>query len=313
MLQNVLVGLVAGVASALLFVAPFGGTPLALPLFALTGLPIAIAGFGWGGVAAVASVAAGSVLALGIAGSGGAIIFAFLFAIPVAWATVAATQPTTTRDGRGYRPLGLVLAHAAGAVTLGVIVIGVLAGFDPAALAAEFTPAFVEWAAAANPETLLTESDVAPLVGLYVTLLPATVAFLGVAMVVLDLVLGVKSVGLSDRLKRAPDELWTVSLPPAVPAAFVVATALAFLLPGAPGYAAQVVTGALGAAVALEGLAVIHAVTRGMAWRGPLLAVMYAMILLSGLPILLFALLGIAESFFHFRARRLTPRGPTLT
>ena len=63
----------------------------------------------------------------------------------------------------------------------------------------------------------------------------------------------------------------------------------------------------LGTAVALEGLAVVHALTRGLSWRAPLLAAAYALIVLSGIPILLLALLGIAESAFHIRARRLLP------
>ena len=51
MTQVFLVGIGAGIAAALLFMAPIGGTVLAFPLFLLTGLPIAIAGLGWGVIA----------------------------------------------------------------------------------------------------------------------------------------------------------------------------------------------------------------------------------------------------------------------
>ena len=50
-----------------------------------------------------------------------------------------------------------------------------------------------------------------------------------------------------------------------------------------------------------------------MVGRIATLAVVYALILLSGLPLVLFALLGIAETMFHIRARRLNPRGPSPT
>jgi hypothetical protein len=314
MVQNVLVAMVGGFAAALLFVAPFGGTPLAIPLFALTGLPIAIAGFGWGGGVALGAAIAGTALAFGFAGPGGGMMLALLFAAPTAWAALAATQPTTTPDGRGWRSPGLVLAHAAAASALGVIGVGAIAGFNPETLTQEITKALVDWAATVNPGPgpAPTAADVAPLVRLNVALLPATVGILAMAMVALGLYLGARSVAFSERLRRPLDPLWTVSLPAAVPAALVVATPLAFL-PGSIGHAAGAVAGVFGAAVAMEGLAVIHALSRGISWRAPMLGALYALIFLSGLPIVLLALLGLAESAFHIRARRLSPRGPKPT
>jgi hypothetical protein len=130
-------------------------------------------------------------------------------------------------------------------------------------------------------------------------------------MVALDLYLGARAASFSDRLKRPVEPMWTLALPPAVPWIFVGATPLAFL-PGSVGHAAGAVTGVFGAAVALEGLAVIHAVSRGIAWRGPMLAGIYVLVFLSGLPIVLLALLGLAEKAFHIRARRLAGgREPT--
>jgi hypothetical protein len=190
-----------------------------------------------------------------------------------------------------------------------VICIGLLVGFDPVGLTAEITAALIDWAMTTNPDRPVTAADVQPLVSLNVALLPATVGILGVGMVVLDLVLGAKAVGASDRLKRAPEPLWTVALPGAVPVAFLGATALAFV-PGAPGYAAEALAGSFGAALALQGMAVVHTFTRGLAWRTPILSAMYALLVLSGLPVILFVLVGLAESALHLRARRFTPRGP---
>ena len=53
MIQIILVGIAAGVAGALLFLSPIGGTTLAFPLFTLCGLPIAIAGLGWSATSAL--------------------------------------------------------------------------------------------------------------------------------------------------------------------------------------------------------------------------------------------------------------------
>jgi Na+/proline symporter len=132
-------------------------------------------------------------------------------------------------------------------------------------------------------------------------------------VVVLDLYLGAISVRFSDRLKRPQEPMWSAALPIAVPALLVVATVLAFA-PGSVGYAAETIAGALGCAVGFIGLAVIHAVTRGLNGRGAILAAVYAaLVVLSGIPVILLAMIGIAESIFHLRARRLKPRGPTPT
>src|SRR6266699_1022123 len=113
MVQTLLVGLVAGVAAALLFVAPFGGTL----------------------VAAVAGAA--GVFAL--AQSTGALTFALFFAIPIGWATAVATQTRPAPTGKAWQPAGIVLANAAVAVALGVIAMGLVVGFDPPALTREIT------------------------------------------------------------------------------------------------------------------------------------------------------------------------------
>jgi len=311
MLQTLLVGLVAGVAAALLFVAPFGGTPLAIPLFALTGLPIAIAGLGWGNIATLIAATLGAAGVFALAQWTGALSFLVIFAIPVGWATAVATQTKPGPTGNVWWPTGIVLANAAAAVAIGVIVLGLAIGFDPPDLTREITAAMADWAASVNPGPGAppTAADLEPLVRLNVTLLPATIGIFGVAMVVLDIYLAEKSVRFSDRLRRREESAWTISLPRAVPAVFAAATLLAFV-PGQVGHAAEAVAGALGTAVALLGLAVLHALTRGMSGRVAVLAATYALILLSGLPLVL---LGIAESLFHLRARRLRPGGPRPT
>jgi hypothetical protein len=87
---------------------------------------------------------------------------------------------------------------------------------------------------------------------------------------------------------------------------------LAFF-PGVIGEIARVFAGSLGCAVALVGLAVLHALTLGNAARGFVLFGTYAILLIFGFPILLFALLGIAESAFHLRARRFGGSPPPST
>ena len=80
--------------------------------------------------------------------------------------------------------------------------------------------------------------------------------------------------------------------------------ALSFV-PGPLGQVASVFAGALGFALMLIGLAVIHVLTLGTSARVPILVGTYVAIFVLGFPILLLVLLGASETFFHFRARRL--------
>jgi hypothetical protein len=317
MVQGILVGLVAGLAAALLFVALFGGTPLGIPLFILTGVPIAIAGFGWGIVAALVAAAVGIAVATFLTDFTGAAIFAVIFAIPVTWTTAAVILPRLASRGGGWRPLGQVLTHAAVAMGLAVIGLGLIVGYDPATLTGEITSALADLAASADTGAgagaAPTAADLQPFVALNVMLMPASVAIVGLAVIVLDLYLAAKSVRLSGGLKRPEENLSAATLPIAVPAAFVGATALAFA-PGSFGHAAEAIAGALGGALAMNGLAVIHALTRGVSGRVAILSTVYALLVpLSGLMIAILTVIGLIESVFHIRSRRLTPRGPTAT
>ena len=107
----------------------------------------------------------------------------------------------------------------------------------------------------------------------------------------------------SGRLQRPRDRSGRWRCPNQLAGVLAVAVALAFI-PGALGHAAAVAAGAFAAAMALVGLAVLHALTAGMAGRAAILATTYALVFLSGFPIVLFAALGVGEGFFHLRERR---------
>jgi hypothetical protein len=314
MVQAILVGLVSGVAAALLFVAPASGTPFGVPLFALTGLPLAIAGFGWGTTALLLAAAAAALGVVALVDWPEAVIFAGMFGIPVAGTTAVAMQPRPEAAGGGWWPVGILLLNAAAAVAICTIAVSFIVEVDPQTLVTEFSTGLADLAGSLNPDAAPpTAASFEPLARALIPLLPATGALVGLAMVVIDLYLGALAARFSERLRRPQENLWTAAMPWTVSAAFVVATAIAFA-PGTVGFAARAVAGSLGLAVALTGLAVIHALTRGMNIRITLLSTLYVLlVLLSGLMLPLLALLGIAESVFHLRARRLKPRGPTPT
>jgi hypothetical protein len=306
MVQFVFIGIGAGIASALLFLAPLGGTSFALPLFFLSGLPIAIAGLGWGALAAVLAAAiAAAIVGLGIAPPAGGIQLA-VFGAPLAWLARMALLSRSLPDGRTaeWFPLGRLLFHAAIAAAAGTVIAGAIVGFDPAALAADMTAMLTTWMSG-SPELgpPPTAAELAPFVRANVALMPFTVPAITLFVTVLNLWLAARIVSASGRLGRPRAPAWTAALPIEAPILFVIALAV-LLLPGAIGTVASAVAGAVAAAAALAGLAVLHAVTLGTNLRGVILTAAYVATIFLGLPIFLFALLGFADTFFHFRARR---------
>jgi hypothetical protein len=303
-MQVYFVGIVAGIAAALMYLAPIGGTPLAFPLFLLTGLPIGIAGLGWGPVAGASAVVAGAAAILAVGSSIGAACFALLFAIPVAWASYLALKSELLgkyEPTRQWFPVGAILLNIAAAAAIGVILTGLIIGFDREALTNEVTAALLNWfSGSANAPTA---EELQPFVRFNMAILPFTVAAILVCVLAFGLWLASVVTRMSGRLARPPSRLGWTTLPQHAWLLLAFTAALSFL-PGPTGELARVGAGAFTGAAALTGLAVLHTVTLGMSGRTAILVVAYAVLILSGLPIFLFALLAIADAWFQIRARR---------
>ncbi len=309
MVQTILVGIAAGIAAALMFLAPVGGTVLAFPLFILTGLPIALAGLGWGTAAGAAAAIAGTLTIFVALSTMGAAAFLLLFAVPVVWVARLALLSRSAADAapdapREWYPLGRLLVHLAGAAAIAVVLVGILIGFDRQTLTAEVTQALVElFSAMATTAAPPTAAELRPFVQFYLAIMPFTVTAMLVFILTFDLWLAAVVARASGRLRRPRETLWGVDLPGRALVALAGVALLAFL-PGTAGEIARVFTGALAGAAALTGLAVMHALTVGFGGRTVLLIVVYALIAFSGLPLVFFVLLAIAEAVFHLRARR---------
>ena len=308
-MQNALIGIAAGIASALMFLAPFGGTALAFPLFALTGLPIALAGLGWGITASAAAAISAAALVLFAISVWGAVTFLLLFAAPVVWVARLALmwRENPGDDGKPVRewyPLGGMLANLATAVCIGVVLVGVMIGYNPETLVGSVTETLIDWFTSVETSGVPpTAAELEPFVRFNIAVMPFTVTAILVIILVFDLWLAGVIARASGRLERPRDKMWSVVLPGRALLVAAVAFVLAFI-PGIPGEIARVAAGGFIAATALAGLAVLHAVTIGMPARGAALAFTYTILVLSGLPLFIFALLAVAEHFFNLRARR---------
>ncbi|MEJ0097929.1 MAG: hypothetical protein WDM84_08405 [Bauldia sp.] len=196
MVQTILIGIAAGLAAALLFLAPASGSALAFPLFALTGLPLAIATLGWGSVAGVAAAAAGAVVIFGIfPGSVVApAIFLALFGVPIVWLArlVGLTRPEGDGNaGLQWYPLSRLLLQVTVAAALAVVAVGIVSGYQPEAMVQDATSALVELLTQMQAASLPpTPAEIEPMVRVYVAVMPFMVALLMVALFTFDLWLG---------------------------------------------------------------------------------------------------------------------------
>lgn len=311
MMQLVLIGIGAGLAAALLFASPIGGTSLALPLFCVTGVPIAIVGLGWTPLAAAIASLAGATALFLLMSPLAAGAFLLLFGLPIAWCVRLAGLSRTTDEGTEWYPYGRLLLHATAAVAAGVALVGALIGYDAESLTPGMSDALQQWFAG-HPELQPQPSraEIEPFVRFNLRLLPYTLGAIALVIAVFDLWLGALVARKSGRLARPQEPVWTVALPIEAALAFAVALALSFLRPPL-GDIAAVFAGATACALALVGLAVLHAVTIGNSSRRLLLFATYFLLLFFGFPILLFAAIGLAETLFHLRARRFRGNPPS--
>lgn len=304
MYKIVLIGIGAGLAASLLFASLISGTVLALPLFAIAGLPIAIASLGWTPIAGAVAAIVGAVAIFAFLSPLGAAEFLLLIALPMIWLSRLAGLSRKIGEKLEWFPLGRILIHAAAAVVLGLTASGLLVGFNPDTMASGLVDPLSDWFAN-NPdiERPLTREEIELLVKVNISLMP----YLFAAIVLITSVLNLWLAGLithaSGRLVRPREQLWTVVLPPTAAAIFVIALVTSFL-PFPIGDIAALITGAFGCALVLLGFAVLHALTIGNNARTALLTLTYVLSFFLGFPIMAVIMIGLGETVLHFRARR---------
>lgn len=317
-----LIGLGAGVVSALLLASASAGTLLSvLVLFFLTPLPVAIAGLGWGwSSAATAAVTAPVVIAAVVEPR--AAFFHFLaLGLPTVILSYLALLNRAVQDGGAEKvewyPVGRIVAVAS-------IWAGGLAAVSLLTTASDveglrtflrgmFERAFLEQieGAPAGGQTL-GEAEIAAFTELMVVSFAAAVATMWMALAMLNLWLAALVTRASGLLVRPWPELSAIVLPRQMTLAFAVAIVLTFL-PGYPGLIASGFTSAFLFAFLLVGLAILHYVTRGMGARGLILGAVYAsLVLLNPFSGLVVAAIGLAEPISPIK-RKPPPVPPTST
>ena len=314
MMQLTLIGLGAGAASALLFGSVASGSLLSVLLFYLAPLPILIAALGWSHWAGlIAAVAASAGLA--------AVFDTFFFVaflcgigLPAWWLGYLALLARPTR-----RRHGVVSGRPSGDVG----VAGERAGRGRryrefrrrrGELPRRAAPRPRPHAAPAGPFAAGGEpgpaggTDWKRLVEFLVVALPPAAAVITTITNVANLWLAAKVVTVSGRLRRPMPDIPAMRFPAYAPGLLAVAIGISFL-PGLIGIIAGVLAAAMLMAYALLGLAVLHAITRGIGGRALVLGGIYLAVFVLGWPVLAVALIGLADTGFDIRGR-VARRGP---
>jgi hypothetical protein len=317
MTQVALIGIAAGAASALLFASVASGTLLAIPLFYLAPLPILIAAVGWSHWAGLiaAFVAATSLAAV----LGGFFFVSFLVGIglPAWWLgylTLLARPVGPPPDNLEWYPVGRIVLWAAVLAAL-VVAFGILAiGADAESFRTGLRGAIERVLgfradAPKRPTFKLPGLGEMDAVEFMVLITPPTAAVVALVTNLMSLWLASRVVKVSGRLKRPWPDLSGLSFPPSAHVLLAAAMA-ATLLPGIAAIIAGVFAASLLMAYALLGLAVLHALTRGINGRGFILGSIYGAIFVFGWPLLLMSLVALTDALLDLRGRVAASRGP---
>src|SRR3984957_11493089 len=333
MLNRIGMGIGAGLASALLFVVTVQGTALALALAYLAPLPIMIATLGWGVDAGLVALCAACAVVAGAIEPFSGMLFGLTVALPAwglaAFATLhgspwsldsfrrppvasAPLRPSAAPSaGPGVGTLvvvaaGIGIAIGAGALVAMIVVYG---GYQKGVetVATFLRPAIEEALGPSNLPDGFTLDDILRLV---VKFSPPAIACSTTLMFAVNLYAAARSAQLSQRLTRSwPDVPTSLVLPPALGAILIVALGTWLAAPEPTSQFAALFVGGLGVVYVLQGLAVLHALSRRVRGRPALIAALYVACLVAPQWVLpAVATIGLIESVASLRARAAAPK-----
>jgi uncharacterized protein YybS (DUF2232 family) len=317
MMMPLLIALAAGGASALMFASIASGALISLVLFYLAPLPLMVAALGWGALSALiggilASLFVGLTFGLPYLAA-----FAITVALPAWWLghlclLAKPVDGTSAQPALEWYPTGRLLAWIVAFASLTTMTALLSLGTDADTIANTLRSGLTR-VLGAQDATGLDPEDLGKLIATLAAVGPAAATIVALVTLTINLWLAGKITQTSGRLPRPWPKLSTIELPQMMLAALLLAIAVCFT-GGLAALFSQIITAALVMGYAFVGLAVLHMLTQANTMRGLWLGSAYAVVIVFGWPLLIVALLGIADAIFGFR-RRMTPhlKPPTLS
>lgn len=308
-----LIGIGAGLVSAVLFASAAGGTVLSLILFYLAALPGFLAGFGWGLSAAIIASVGGTVfvgLVLGIEAAGA---YAATLSLPVIFLTylIFLRRESGDEGSEGgdavveWYPLGRIVLWAAFIAGLIAALVVILLGQNEVSYVEAVQKVLQETVfpeIQANSKTQFSPEQLKSFSNLMVRILPAASAVAWLCLTLLNMWFAMRIAEISGRLERPRPDFSAMSFPPSVGFAFLGALLLSFM-GGLPGFLATGFAGALLFVYALLGLAILHAITPQTPWRTMIFFGLYFALFVIGWLWVVLAFFAVGDPFLQLRER----------
>lgn len=298
MRREALIAIGCGLASAVVFEATLAGNLLAVLLSYFGVLPILYVGMGYAMRAALVAVtaAAGALVFLGGPVQFAAYMLAFglpsLLAVKLALARYADPkgQPVYVDSGRIIAGLSAAAATLLVATGLGMI----WEGQDPQIVVANALQTMADTMGAPNMVHM----------GAY---LPGILFGSWVMMMAVNLLIAQSILVRRGRNLRPTPSLSMLRLPDWTLIAFVAALAVAFLGPESTAYLARNTAMVLAVPFLVQGLGLVHVVTRPLPYRTWILTAFYAVTIASVVALVALPVLGLIEHLLKLRERTSPP------
>jgi hypothetical protein len=307
-----IIGIGAGLVSAVLFLSTATGSLLAMMLFFVVALPGFIAGLGWGSLAALIAGLSAAATVAAIFGPAAGLVYLFVLGVPVTLLTFLALLARKPDGHTAGEPAKVEWFPPGRLVAWSTLIAGCVAalsvpmlGFDAATYRASAKSYFDKTIFSHLPTTgsnAVNREQLEPLIDLLVQVLPATSAMVWLAILLTNMWAAGRIIEASGRAIRPCPPLGALTYPRHFPLGFV-ASLLASFTPGIAGIIATGFAGAFLFAYILMGLVVLHVLARQSAFSGLLLTILYLAMLFMGWVTLLVAVIGLGEPVFKLRER----------
>ncbi|MBB4364518.1 hypothetical protein GGD65_005578 [Bradyrhizobium sp. CIR18] len=322
MMAFVLIALIAGAASALMFASIISGALISLVLFYLAPLPLMVAAIGWGPLCASLGGIAAAIGLGALFGLPYCIAFALTVALPAWWlghlvllsrpvgkVAVGHVAPDATAPAEPeleWYPVGRILLWLAGFATLTTLAALLTLGTDAETIIGTLRRGLMRLLRATDPQS---SGEAGQFVDALVRIAPAGATIIAMMTLTLNLWLSAKVTATSGRLRRPWPDMRTAELPPMTLVALCIALAFCFT-GGLLAIVAQITAAALMMGYAVTGFAVLHTLTLALKSRTFWLGSAYAAVVVFGWPVIAMVILGLADAVFGFRERFLRSRQP---
>lgn len=296
--QDILIGLIAGAATALLCLGVATGSGLSILLYLLSAVPIMVAGLGWSLAASIVATIVATVAVFIIANEMTALFVILTTALPAAacayWMTLS--RPADEIGGPQGKlvwfPIADVLFRLCLMIGAAFIIIGFAINYGPELMKPVLDELVVNLQQN-NPDFAFSPEARIQFDAAVVGMMPFMQPLMWTCVMVGNLYIALKITATSGQLKRPKDD-FTMAMRMPKPALVPLGiAALLSLLGGAAGLGASAILGGLSAGFMLAGYALFHAYTRGKPWRPFGIFVLYFATVLTMLPPFLMFFIGL--------------------